>query len=79
MSPTPEPLEEAGSARPVRMAAVEPESEGTDWGGVGERRFRNSANGWDALVRGGQVWNSLQVERGGNRPAGSPPHQTQAW
>lgn len=32
----------------------------------------------EVLVKGGQIWNSLQLERDGNRPWVSPPDLTQA-
>lgn len=66
---------------PVLMASIEPLSlKGTtrEGGKEGAIIFRNGTNGWEVLVRGGQIWNSLQLERDGNRPWVSPPDLTQA-
>lgn len=66
---------------PVRMASVEPLSlkGATRKGGKGGAIiFRNGTNGWGRTGEGGQIWNSLQLERDGNRPWVSPPDLTQA-
>lgn len=56
---------------PVGMASVEPLSlkGSTRKGGKGGAIiFRNGTDGWGGTGEGGQVWNSLQVERGGTGP-----------
>lgn len=61
----------AGTAHTVRMASVQPQSlKGLtgEGGRGGQRFFGNSADGWGRASEGGQVWNSLQVEKGRNSP-----------
>ena len=71
---------------PAGVASVEPLSlKGTTGvGGSGQGKdvtvlLKQYQQGREALVRGRQVWNSLKVGRGGNRPLVSPPQLTQAW
>lgn len=60
---------------PAGVASVEPLSlkgaTGLGRGGQGKDvtvPLKQYQQGGEALVRGGQVWNSLKVGRGGNRP-----------
>lgn len=66
---------------PAGVASVEPLSlkgtTGVGGSGLGKDvtvLLKQYQQGREALVRGGQVWNSLKVGRGGHRPVVSPPH-----